>query len=131
MDRKGYRNNRKQTRNATIIAIIRDIRKSVNRVGEIKFKKIMKKLKKLVLKKDVITSLSNSEMSTVKGGCSRYDLFSCAIDMSIYPGAECPITTGTVDTYPGPDPDPYPITGRDNTCPPRCCDYGCCETVNC
>jgi len=84
----------------------------------------MKKLKKLVLKKEVITSLSNSEMSTVKGGCSGFDLFSCAIDMSIYPGYECPITGA-------PDPYPSPVTGRDNTCPPRCCEYGCCETVAC
>lgn len=72
----------------------------------------MKKLKRLVLKKEVITSLNDSEMLNVKGGCSRYDLFSCAIDMSIYPGYDC-------------SPSPR------QTQPPRCCDYGCCETIGC
>lgn len=82
----------------------------------------MKKLKKLVLKKEVVTSLSNSEMSTVKGGCSRYDMFSCAIDMSIYPGPQCPITG-----YPEPNPYPEPWY----TTPLCCCKYGCCETIRC
>lgn len=70
----------------------------------------MKKLKKLALKKELIINLSDSEISKMQGGYSRYDLFSCAIDMPIYPG---------YDYTPAPR----------RTTPPRCCDYGCCETI--
>lgn len=91
----------------------------------------MKKLKKLVLKKEVIASLGNSEMEMVVGGNRPETVYE----------ANCPYPTdGTIvaPSYaPGPTcpdlPPPKFTEGNcpPNTSPPRCCEYGCCETIGC
>lgn len=71
----------------------------------------MKKLKKLTLKKETITSIGDSEMGNLKGGsdylCTGWDSCNCM-------SKEC-YTTG--------------CGGR--TYMPKCCYYGCCETIGC
>lgn len=82
----------------------------------------MKKLKKLVLKKEVIASLSNPEMGMVVGGYQDCTVYAtgCAtpIDGTIVapsyaPGPTCP-------ELPPPNftEGQCPPTGQPNTCPP-------------
>lgn len=69
----------------------------------------MKKLKKLKLNKEVVANLSNGEMSRVKGGA---------------PSAVVWVCTGVCGGGGG-------SPSAACTKPPRCCDYGCCETLYC
>lgn len=69
------------------------------------------KLKKLHLNKEVIMNLNELEMEHLKGGGS-------------YGGAIIPCRPS--DSCP---PKVTEYTGH--TAPPRCCEYGCCETVGC
>ena len=91
----------------------------------------MKKLKKLVLKKEVIASLSNLEMGMVVGGDSPETVYEANCP---YPPDGTYVATSYV---PGPTcPDlPFPKFTEGNcppnTSPPRCCEYGCCETIGC
>ena len=78
----------------------------------------MKKLKKLTLKKEIITDLCKGEMNDLKGGASA-GLFGCYESGGLYPGCNSAFCGGG-----GGD-------GGYHTVPPRCCAYGCCETVNC
>lgn len=70
------------------------------------------KLKKPQLNKQVTMGLNESEMGYLKGGVVFYD------------GAIIPCRPS--GTYP---PGPTRYTGHAAT--PRCCEYGCCETVGC
>lgn len=70
------------------------------------------KLKKLQLNKQLIMNLNESEMGHLKGGGASYG------------GAINPCRPS--DTCP---PGPTQYTGL--TGAPRCCEYGCCETVGC
>lgn len=72
----------------------------------------MKQLKKLVLRKETIVNLNNSEMNELKGGdLSTGVLLPCAESY-----ANC-----TLDN----------CKQLGHTEPPRCCAYGCCETIGC
>lgn len=91
----------------------------------------MKKLNKLVLRKEVVANLSNQDMNQLKGGtCSAFVGASCVEEtISLIDKYEClpPLKTSDRDyTCPG-----GPTGYGGNTTPPRCCGYGCCETLVC
>jgi hypothetical protein len=71
-----------------------------------------KKLKKLVLKKDIVSKLDNAKMNQMRGGGYPTGLPTCDY-------ATCGETVGVslIKVCP--------------TTPPICCEYGCCETVGC
>lgn len=103
----------------------RGFRKSL-RVEKIK-NNIMKKLSKLVLKKEIVASLSNQEMNFLKGGygtCPTARLYSCAAEVTI-DGDDC-LTVNAWTCEPN-----SAFNDCSHTAPPRCCYYGCCETLNC
>lgn len=76
----------------------------------------MKKLKKLILKKETIANLNEDEMKNIVGGYRTGLPLTCAI---------CTTTLEKPKTY-NCQTDDCP-----HTQPPRCCEYGCCETTNC
>ncbi|MBK5722832.1 class I lanthipeptide [Dysgonomonas sp. Marseille-P4677] len=78
----------------------------------------MKKLKKLTLKKETIVNLNDSEMNDLRGGTIYISLINPCRN-SYAGGAYCP---STYQPSPG---------GGGHTKPPRCCAYGCCETIGC
>lgn len=82
----------------------------------------MKKLKKLTLKKEVIANLSEDAMGNIKGGASAVI---CIFETSI-----CGFTGGTYG-YGGTHTGGGGGASNDCTRPPRCCNYGCCETLYC
>lgn len=75
------------------------------------------KLKKLKLNKQTIANLSSFEMNHLKGGANSYGVITCVESYNNY---DC-----ITDTC----PKPTEYTGH--TAPPRCCKYGCCETIGC
>lgn len=68
----------------------------------------MKKLKKLTLNKEVVANLNKGEMASVKGGAPSAVVWLCGGG-----GGGGGSSSGV------------------HTKPPRCCDYGCCETLRC
>lgn len=83
----------------------------------------MKKLKKLTLKKEVIANLSEDAMGNIKGGASAA--------ICIFESSLCGFTGGTWDGTVRNTQKCGGYASDDCTKPPRCCYYGCCETVNC
>lgn len=81
----------------------------------------MKKLRKLTLKKEIIATLNESEMRSVVGGATADVLGYCQPNTTPY--ARCPVlySAGCGGGNPS----------NDCTRPPRCCNYGCCETLYC
>lgn len=67
----------------------------------------MKDLKKLKLNKETVTELCKGEMNHLKGGTDITITFMASYLAGCYKG------------------------GGGHTRPPRCCKYGCCETIGC
>lgn len=76
----------------------------------------MKTLKKLVLKKETVVNLAAREMNSLRGGDveNSFGYIGC---QGSYNPLDC--VEGGVTEYTG------------HTAPPRCCEFGCCETVGC
>ncbi|MFV0329283.1 MAG: class I lanthipeptide [Dysgonomonas sp.] len=82
----------------------------------------MKKLKKLTLRKETIASLNEDAMGSIKGGASADCTFNSCV---------CGFTGGTYNgTYTGGN-NGGGSPSNNCTRPPRCCNYGCCETLYC
>ena len=79
----------------------------------------MKKIKKLILKKEIIANLSEDAMKSIKGGAT----FICTFET-----CSCNFTCGG---YGGGGGGGNKSDDCPHTQPPRCCEYGCCETTNC
>lgn len=84
----------------------------------------MKKLKKLILKKEIVANLSESEMRGVVGGGYSGLLLTCCI-CTHSGGYQQPKTENAAC------PSKVICPSQDCTKPPRCCEYGCCETLYC
>lgn len=82
------------------------------------------KLKKLVLKKEIVVNLGVEEMNKLRGGYEGGGYEGGSHEACSY---------GCISKDPNncPKPSPLPTEYTGHTAPPRCCEYGCCETIGC